>query len=147
MAMNWRGDAVITRLRKACRFGVNKTMGQCALVAKNEHPWHNRTGTAERSIRIAAPAVTSGDGHTVGIWGSVAVGYFAGLEQGNPAHTITVRRKKALAFEVGGKSVFARSVVHPGNKPMPVLVPTANKIYPKLAANIGEGWGRGMAGR
>jgi hypothetical protein len=147
MPMNWRGDAVILRLRRACRFGVNKTMSQCVLVAKNEHPWRNRTGTAERSIRIAAPAMTSGDGHTVGIWGSVAVGYFAGLEQGNRPHWITARRKKALAFEASGKKVFARSVVHPGNKAMPVLVPTAQKIYPKLTANIGEGWGRSVAGR
>jgi hypothetical protein len=142
MAMSWRGPEVIARVRKAERLGINKTMTQAVLTAKSEHPWRNRTGTAERSIRVAAPAKTIGS-VTVGLWGSLQVGYFLGLERGNPPHAIRARRKKALAFESGGKDIVVRSVIHPGNKPMPVLIPTARKVHPRLAQNIKEAWRRG----
>jgi hypothetical protein len=141
MAMSWRGPEVIARVQRAARIGINKTMTQAVLTAKNEHPWRNRTGTAERSIRVASPAKTIGN-ETVGIWGSLQVGYFIGLERGNPAHLIRARRKKALSFEAGGKDIVVRSVRHPGNKPMPILIPTARKVHPRLAQNIKEAWKR-----
>lgn len=113
--LRWYGDKVIARMRKAGRYGINKTMGECAAVAKHSHPFQNQTGTAERSIRVSVPAQTGADGTTVGLWGSVAVGYFWFLEKG------TDLMKKSYA----------------------TLVPTAEKVYPRLPANIREGWARG----
>lgn len=112
--LKWYGDKVVKRVQKAARFGINKTMTEAVVLSKATHPFENRTGTAERSIRIVLPAQTGSDNQTIGFWGSVAVGYFWFLEMGTEA------MKKSYA----------------------TLVPTARKVYPRLAANIREGWAR-----
>ena len=49
--------------------------------AKRNHPgWRNRTGTAERSVRIVTPARKVGF-YIGGVWGSVGVIYVQWLEQ------------------------------------------------------------------
>ena len=110
--VKWNGDNVRRRLEKAARLGINKTMSQCIAIAKASHPFQNRTGTAERSIRVVVKAITSADGKTLGIWGSMGVGYFRFLEFGTRFM----------------KSNFA------------TLRPTAEKVYPLLQSNIRDGW-------
>jgi hypothetical protein len=43
------------------------------------------------------------------------------LEKGSKAHRIVPRWAQVLAFEVGGRMVFTRSVNHPGTKPYRIL--------------------------
>lgn len=111
---DWHGDEVLERIRRASRLGINKTMTECVIIAKHSHPFVNRTGTAERSIRIVMAAKTLA-GHTMGIWGSMQVAYFWYLEFG------TKIMKKSYA----------------------TLRPTAAKVYPRLAENIRAGWRMG----
>lgn len=72
--------AVLKRLSRAAREGINVTMTQGVVEAKNNHHgWKNITTTAEKSIRIIEGAITTGR-RTVGLWGSIGVIYFKNLE-------------------------------------------------------------------
>ena len=65
---------------RAAERGVNVTMAKAVMQAKMNHPgWHNRTGTAEGSVRIIDFAETK-MGETFGRWGSLGVEYVLGLE-------------------------------------------------------------------
>lgn len=50
--------------------------------------------------------------------------YGAMLERGTRPHTIRPKRKKMLAFGIGGKWVFSRGVAHPGTAKRPYLLST-----------------------
>lgn len=69
-------------MQRAARIGVNRTMAEAVAHAKKNHEFKNRTGTAERSIRIEKAAETVGL-TTSGVWGSAAVSYFWWLEFGS----------------------------------------------------------------
>ena len=77
--LKWFGKRAERDLAKAAKIGVNVTMGQGVSLSKVSHPWKNRTGTAERSLRIASAAKKVGQ-FVEGIWGSVNVIYFKFLE-------------------------------------------------------------------
>jgi len=78
--LKWFGDRVIRQVQAAAVAGVNRTMSECVIEAKNNHPgWKNITGTAEGSIRIQQFARMLGH-EAVGLWGSVNVKYFIWLE-------------------------------------------------------------------
>lgn len=142
--LRWYGEAVVARMQRAARVGVNRCMGVAVLEAKATHPWKNRTGTAERSIRIVKGAVTAGT-QTLGLWGSASTGYFRGLEFGTGPHTILPRRGRFLRFKVGDRWVFARSVRHPGTRARPTLAPAARRVYPLLSGLIRDAYSRGGA--
>jgi len=80
--VKWYGDRVKRKMERAARIGINRTMGEAVAHGKANHEWNNRTGTAERSMRIQEPAQTVG-GKTSGTWGSVGVVYFIWLERGS----------------------------------------------------------------
>lgn len=82
MSLNWRGDEVQRSVERAARVGINATLTECVSRAKDEHPYENRTGTAERSVRIIAAARAVGNA-VVGAWGSISVRYFRFLEYGH----------------------------------------------------------------
>ncbi len=48
------------------------------------------------------------------------------VEKGTKPHVIVPRRKKALAFTVGGKKVVTKRVNHPGTKAQPFFEPAVN---------------------
>ncbi|MCD2263672.1 hypothetical protein K3888_13280 [Dietzia aurantiaca] len=48
--------------------------------------------------------------------------YAAAVHDGSRPHLIRPKNKKSLAFKVGGKTVFAQQVKHPGAKPRPWLL-------------------------
>lgn len=81
VTIQWHGEAVIRRLRRATAEGINATMTDAVLRAKRSHPWRNRTGFAEGSIRILVPA-TAATAAIEGVWGSSGVRYMARLEFG-----------------------------------------------------------------
>lgn len=121
----WRGDKIIRRMEQAARLGINRTMGDAVVEAKQNHPWVYRTGTAERSIRIATPAKTDAKGVTMGVWGSLAVKYFYWLEVGRLARTPL-------------KGRFVKKATAP--KAYPTLIPAAKRTYPNLRAHIRAAW-------
>lgn len=77
-----------------------------------------RTGRLRSSIRAEPPRIFS-------LRGSVKVGsdleYAAWVNDGTRPHVIRPRTKRYLKFQVGGRTVFARKVNHPGTKPRPFL--------------------------
>ena len=111
MSLDWKGAQVSEKLRKAQIEGVNATMAECVIDAKNSHEWLNRTGTLEGSIDIAQHAREE-PGAVVGEWGSQDVHY-------------------AIYHEVGTAFMPAR----------PYLRPAADRNYPNLERNIKRAYG------
>lgn len=74
----------------------------------------NRTGTLRRSINYALSIEDQGLTAVVGTnLVYAAIHEYGGVTR---AHVIEARKKKALAFQVGGQSLVRRSVQHPGSK-------------------------------
>lgn len=133
MSLKWYGENVAKRMERAARVGINRTMAVCVKEAKETHQFTNRTGTAERSIRIANAAQTFAL-KTWGMWGSVAVHYFVYLEFG----TKNMKSKSALTG-VGplkpnskGKSFAPWK----GGSYAATLRPVAIRVYPILGEMI-----------
>lgn len=83
MALKWNGDNLKAKALAASEYGVDKTMAEAVVQAKTNHPgWHNRTGTAEGSIKVQEFADAAPDRPNVvrGLWGSSGVNYFIWLE-------------------------------------------------------------------
>jgi len=123
--LKWYGAKVVRNIEKASRIGINMTMGAGVAYAKNNHPFTNRSTTAEKSIAITAPAIRSGS-QVFGLWGSKNVNYFKLLEVRAPARGMTrgkVRHGKGAPPWKGGR-------------PAPTLGPAASEVYPQLARNI-----------
>jgi HK97 gp10 family phage protein len=79
--LKWEGERVKRKMFDAITFGINKTMEDSVVYAKNNHPWVYRTGKLERSIKIAEFAKQVQNGF-IGVWGSVATKYAIFLELG-----------------------------------------------------------------
>lgn len=78
--LTWRGDELKRRAQAAAEKGIDKTMSEASIEAKQNHPgWKNVTGTAEGSVRPVRFAETRA-GKTSGIWGSQDVNYMIWLE-------------------------------------------------------------------
>lgn len=97
-ALMWAGGDLKNRWIDAAKRGVDRTMSECVIEAKQNHDtagnpsgltkkdgeplkpfWENRTATAEGSIRVQTFAEL--DGAIVrGLWGSVDVDYMIYLE-------------------------------------------------------------------
>ena len=84
------------------------------------------TGNLGRSIRedeiVAAGPLKLEGGVTA------HADYAAAVHEGSRPHVIVPRRASVLRFEVGGRTVFARRVQHPGTKPRPFLRNAAERI-------------------
>lgn len=72
-----------------------------------------KTRQLERSIRGRGRLI----GPVITVTVETPVVQAATTNTGARPHRIVPRRAKALRFQVGGRTVFARSVNHPGNKP------------------------------
>ena len=62
--------------------------------------------------------------------------YAAAVHDGTSPHMITARRGKALKFTAGGRTVYARSVRHPGTRPRRWMTTAGSAI----AASGGYRW-------
>ena len=67
------------------------------------------------------------------------VDYALAVHNGSGPYTIRPRKGKALKFEIGGQTVFARSVRHPGTKGRPWMARAGREI----AAKTGFTWTAG----
>lgn len=76
------------------------------------------------------------DGATVDIYNNV--NYSAHIEYGTKAYTIYPKSGKVLAFQMNGKTVFAKSVNHPGIRfPKPMLRPAVDMVVPAIRRKLG----------
>ena len=112
MALIWRGKQVDDLMVKAAKFGVDKIIEDASIHARNNHPWRNRSGILEGSIRPVIRAREQGN-MIVGLWGSVDVRYAIFLELGTMRHP-----------------------------PFPFLRPAADVHYPRLGRVIREAFAR-----
>lgn len=146
MGLKWNGDAIKRRMELATRVGVNRTMALCVGGAKEDHPFTNRTGTAEQSIRIAVAAEARGN-RTVGIWGSVMNSYFKFLELGTNltrTRTSIVQRTQIMATGIFKRARNAGAPPWKGGSWAPTLVPEAKKFYKGLTYQIEAAFMRGL---
>jgi len=129
----WRGAEVMGKMARAQIFGINKTMAEAVEHAKRNHTWRNRTGTLEGSISIAEFAHPVGTA-VRGLWGSKDAVYALIHELGGKIVPVGAKR---LVFQIGGAWRTAASVTIPAR---PYLRPAADATYPRLAANIRQGF-------
>lgn len=73
------------------------------------------------NLRDSIAVTKLGDQYRIG---PVNVPYAAAQEYGARPHTIKAAPGKFLVFQVGGKTIFAKTVKHPGNKAQPYVRPT-----------------------
>lgn len=73
-----------------------------------------------------------------GLTGEVYAGaeYAPDVEFGTDPHKIVAKNGKALAFKKDGKTVFAKSVNHPGTRAQPFLFPAWEAEMPKFESAI-----------
>lgn len=121
MSLDWHGDEIRRRVVNAAKVGIDTTMAAAVLHAKEYHPWQNRTGTLEGSIRIYTYATERGD-EVYGRWGSMDVEYAARLE-----------------FGFQGKDALGRTY---GQRAYPYLRPAADAEYPRLSRRIKRAFSR-----
>ena len=137
MPVDWRGDELLKRIKKAQIFGINKTMSEAVIHAKSNHTWRNRTGTLEGSINIVTYGRETETG-AEGVWGSQDVRY-ALIHELSGVITPKVADKLYITDDTGKIVATADRVEIPAR---PYLRPAAADAYPKLATNIQEGMGQ-----
>lgn len=131
MSLEWEGDKVKRKMDNAIITGMSQTISDCVEHAKNNHPWKNRTGTLEGSIREVTHPHKVGD-EFVGVWGSVDVAYALLMELGGD-----IKRNRIF-----GRFVSTYTAHYP---PRPYLRPAADANYPNLAKNIRKAYeGKGI---
>ena len=80
--LEWKGDKLLERVAGIVPRAMDDTTAAASIQAKGDHPgWHNRTGTAEGSIR-GEPARRFGPTLWRALFGSFDVNYFLWLEIG-----------------------------------------------------------------
>lgn len=77
---NWRGDDILEKVRSRVKAAIDDTTAETAIDAKRSHPFVNRTGRLEASLR-SEPAKDLG-GKITGRVGSWDVGYAIYVELG-----------------------------------------------------------------
>lgn len=75
----------------------------------------------EGSVRFAGPLVVSGSVEAT-------ASYAAAVHEGSRPYVIRPRTANALRFNIGGRTVFAKMVRHPGSKARPFLRNAALRI-------------------
>jgi hypothetical protein len=93
-----------------------------------------RTGKGRRSVRVKNASMKRA---TVS-----AVYYVAILDKGAKAHAIRPKRARTLAFDVGGRTVFAKAVHKPEQRGMGFAQRAANRAIrdEPLAAELVRQW-------
>lgn len=145
MSVDWYGDKIKAKMNRAMAIGVNRTMAEAVLSAKENHAFTNRTTTAEKSIRIQTPAKDM-QGMITGIWGSVSTKYFKFLEFGTEltrGRTSIRQRTRIMATGIFKRAKNAGSPPWQGGSYAPTLSPAATRTYPNLAAHIKAAYSRG----
>jgi hypothetical protein len=146
--------AVIVGLRRAVDHAV--TIG--VKKARGEHAWQDRTYATRESLRGAVRDTARGASGTFGPADTKGGENAARLATGTRPHEIRPKLgadlqgptrpgqgrsrrgtgRKFLAFQIGGTTIFARKVNHPGTKPDPYLDAAAEAAGEELFAAVDE---------
>lgn len=96
------------------------------------------TGRLRASLRIRRTLTWRGPGATIG----TDVNYAAFVHDGTAPHVIRPKRKKALKFKMGSRTVIVAKVNHPGTRANPFLTKALRQVSAQ------QGWtfrrGRGL---
>lgn len=111
--------------------GLQRAVGHTVIVttqkARSEHRWQDRTGNTRANIDGAVDNVSDG---AHGVVGADDIAQL--LNDGTRPHEIRGKRGGYLKFEVGGATIFRRSVRHPGTSPDPFLDAAADAAEEEL---------------
>lgn len=83
------------------------------------------TGNLGRSIQ-EDPIKITGTTVTTGV--TATANYAAAVHDGTRPHVIRPKNVSALKFQIGGRTIFASSVNHPGTRPRPFLKNAAAQV-------------------
>ena len=139
MSLKWNGDNVKRKMIRASLIGINRTMAQAVSHAKKNHPFTNRTSTAEKAIRITTAARAFGGTDAIGFWGFANLLYGKYLEggtKGTRSRTSIRQRTRIMATGILKRPKNAGSPPWQGGSFAPTLRPAAAAMYPNLAKNI-----------
>lgn len=70
--------------------------------------------------------------------GPIGVDYNKYVVEGTKPHTIKAKPGKTLVFQMGGKTIFAKSVKHPGTKPNPYMTVSAKDITKRMLPTLAK---------
>ncbi|CAA0134539.1 Uncharacterised protein [Mycolicibacterium vanbaalenii] len=89
-----------------------------------------RTGNLGRSVgegatRVVGPRRVSGSVHA-------SADYALYVHEGTRPHLIRPRRAQALRFQIGGRTVFAKLVRHPGTRARPFLRNAGTRVAAQM---------------
>jgi hypothetical protein len=73
--------------------------------------------------------------------------YAATIEFGSSPHFILPRFAKVLKFDVGGETVFAKYVQHPGTAPQLIIHRAKMENYDKIVQAVRDGVAESLQGR
>lgn len=104
--------------------------------ARSNASWTDRTGNTRRAIHGGADKLNNGA--TIYLAHGSIVGLY--MEEGTAPHVIRPKNKKALRFTVGGSTIFAKKVNHPGIKARPIVEPTADASWPTIKRQVRRYW-------
>lgn len=133
------GDETIDKIdrKNAGLYQLGKSIGGgLEGQARSNADWIDRTGNTRRAIHGGADKTTLGT--TVYLAHGSKVGLF--FEEGTKPHEIRPKNKKALRFNVGGNTVFAKKVNHPGMKARPIVEPTVDSSWADIKKQVRKYW-------
>lgn len=120
----------------ALRDGVRDGVSEGAAEARTTHKYKDQSGALTASINgrvlVSTPGAALGEIRA-------SKGYASEVENGTPPHVIVPKRAKALRFNIGGRTVFATKVNHPGTQPRPFMAQAYQKAERVLQARIEQG--------
>lgn len=102
---------------------LRETARQTSNAAKLRSPVD--TGQMRTAHRVEDVKVTGMSARTAVV---VEKDYAAAVHDGSKPHIIRPKNKKALAFKIGGATVFAQKVKHPGAPARPWLLNAARDV-------------------
>jgi hypothetical protein len=123
-------------ISEALRDGVRDACADGAAEARSTHKYQDRTGGLTASISgrvlVSTPGAALGEIRATKEYASY-------VEGGTAPHVIEPRRAGALRFQIGGRTVFATKVNHPGTQPKPFMAQAHLKAERVLQARIEAG--------
>lgn len=125
-------DAMRRELRQQVAITARRTAIEWETNVQDDAPYD--TGQLRRSVRMRD--FPTSDGWR--IEGETDTPYDVFVSQGTRPHVIRPRRARALRFTVGGETVFAMKVNHPGTMPNDFWTANVDDL-PRLVETI---WGQ-----
>jgi HK97 gp10 family phage protein len=115
------------------RESVKNACDEGAQEARDTHQYKDRSGALTASID--SKLLVSGADVAMGEMTAKAP-YASYVEGGTEPHVILPKNGQFLKFTIGGRTVFARKVNHPGTKPHPFMGPAFLKAERVLRRDL-----------